>query len=253
MAEMDVALAAFVFAPALALGSFLNVVAARLPERRSLVHPRSACVSCGTEIAWYDNLPLVSFIALRGRCRSCGTRISWRYPAVELATSLLVVACFARFGLTGDAVVAAYFCAALVVLSAIDAERRILPDLIVLPSWGIVLAANIALHPDRALEFVVASLGASLFLFLALLAYPKGMGMGDVKLALLLGAMLGKSVLVGMMIGMLAALVYSTVLFARHGLGARKMAIPFGPFLAFGAIVALFAGEPVLDAYLGLF
>jgi leader peptidase (prepilin peptidase)/N-methyltransferase len=253
MAEVDVALAAFVFAPALALGSFLNVVAARLPERRSLVHPRSACVSCATEIAWYDNLPLVSFIALRGRCRSCGTWISWRYPAVELATALLVVACFARFGFTGDAVVAGYFCAALVVLSAIDAERRILPDLIVLPSWGIVLAANIALHPERALEYVVASLGASLFLFLALLAYPKGMGMGDVKLALLLGAMLGKSVLVGMMIGMLAALVYSTVLFARHGLGARKMAIPFGPFLAFGAIVALFAGEPVLDAYLGLF
>ena len=112
-----------------------------------------------------------------------------------------------------------------------------LPDLIVLPSWGIVLASNIAIHPERALEYVVASLGASLFLFLALLAYPKGMGMGDVKLALLLGAMLGKSVAVGMMIGMLAALVYSTVLFARHGLGARKMAIPFGPFLAFGANV----------------
>jgi leader peptidase (prepilin peptidase)/N-methyltransferase len=236
MPGVELALAAFVFAPALALGSFLNVVAARLPERRSLVHPRSACMSCGGEIAWYDNLPLVSFVALRGRCRSCSARISWRYPAVELATALLVVACFLRFGLTGDAVVAAYFCAALVVLSAIDAERRILPDLIVLPSWGIL-----------------ASLGASLFLFLALLAYPKGMGMGDVKLALLLGAMLGKSVLVGMMIGMLAALVYSTVLFARHGMGARKMAIPFGPFLAFGAIVALFAGQPVLDAYLGLF
>jgi leader peptidase (prepilin peptidase) / N-methyltransferase len=180
-------------------------------------------------------------------------RIGWRYPAVELATALLVVGCFARFGSTGDAVVAAYFCAALVVLSAIDAERRILPDLIVLPSWGIVLVANIALHPERAVEYVVASLGASLFLFLALLAYPKGMGMGDVKLALLLGAMLGKSVAVGMMMGMLAALVYSTMLFARHGLGARKMAIPFGPFLAFGAIVALFAGQPVLNAYLGLF
>jgi leader peptidase (prepilin peptidase) / N-methyltransferase len=250
---MDVALAAFVFPPALALGSFLNVVAARLPERRSLIHPRSACVACGAEIAWYENLPLVSFIALRGRCRSCNARISWRYPAVELATALLVVASFVRFGLTGDAVVAAYFCAALVVLSAIDAERRILPDLIVLPSWGVVLTANIALHPDRVLEYVVASLGASLFLFLALVAYPKGMGMGDVKLALLLGAALGKSVAVGMMIGMVAALLYSTVLFARHGLGARKMAIPFGPFLAFGAIVALFAGERLLDTYLGLF
>src|SRR5215204_3463070 len=230
MPGVELALAAVVFAPALALGSFLNVVAARLPERRSLVHPRSACMSCGGEIAWYDNLPLVSFIALRGRCRSCSARISWRYPAVELATALLVVACFLRFGLTGDAVVAAYFCAALVVLSA-----------------------NIALHPDRALEYLLASLGASLFLFLALLAYPKGMGMGDVKLALLLGAGLGKAVSVGMMVGMLSALVFSSVLFARHGLGARKMFIPFGPFLAFGALVALFAGDAVLSAYLGLF
>jgi leader peptidase (prepilin peptidase) / N-methyltransferase len=250
---MDVALAAFVFAPALALGSFLNVVAARLPERRSLVHPRSACVACGAEIAWYDNLPLVSYVVLRGRCRSCCAKIGWRYPAVELATALLVAGCFLRFGFSGEAFVAAYFCAALVVLSAIDAERRILPDLIVLPSWGIVLAAQIALAPERAAEWILASLGASLFLFLALLAYPKGMGMGDVKLALLLGAALGKSVAVGMMIGMVAALLYSTVLFARHGLGARKMAIPFGPFLAFGAIVALFAGERLLDAYLGLF
>jgi leader peptidase (prepilin peptidase) / N-methyltransferase len=250
---MDVALAAVVFAPALALGSFLNVVAARLPERRSLVRPRSACVACGAEIAWHDNLPLVSYVVLRGRCRSCGAKIGWRYPAVELATALLVAGCFLRFGFSGEAFVAAYFCAALVVLSAIDAERRILPDLIVLPSWGIVLAAQIALEPERAVEWIVASLGASLFLFLALVAYPKGMGMGDVKLALLLGAALGKSVAVGMMIGMLAALLYSTVLFARHGLGARKMAIPFGPFLAFGAIVALFAGERLLDFYLGLF
>ena len=250
---MDVAVAAFAFAPALALGSFLNVVAARLPERRSLTRPRSACMSCRSELAWYDNLPLVSYVVLGGRCRSCRARIGWRYPTVELATAVLVAACFLRFGLSGEAFVGAYFCAALVVLSAIDAERRILPDLIVLPSWVLVLAANIVLEPDRTVEWVVASLGASLFLFLALVAYPKGMGMGDVKLALLLGAMLGKSVAVGMMIGMLAALVYSTVLFARHGRGARKMAIPFGPFLAFGAIVALFAGEPVLDAYLGLF
>jgi leader peptidase (prepilin peptidase)/N-methyltransferase len=250
---MDVALAAVVFAPALALGSFLNVIAARLPERRSLVGPRSACVACHSEIAWYDNLPLISYAVLRGRCRSCGARIGWRYPAVELATALLVAGCFLRFGLSGRAFVAAYFCAALVVLSAIDAERRILPDLIVLPSWALVLAAQIALAPEQTVEWVAASLGASLFLFLALVAYPKGMGMGDVKLALLLGAGLGKAVAVGMMVGMLAALAYSTVLFARHGLGARKMAIPFGPFLAFGALVALFAGEAVLSAYFGLF
>jgi leader peptidase (prepilin peptidase)/N-methyltransferase len=253
MPEVDVALAVFVFAPALALGSFLNVVAARLPERRSLTRPRSACPSCSSEIAWYDNVPLVSYAVLRGRCRSCKTGIGWRYPAVELATALLVAACFLQWGWSGRALVNAYFCAALVVLSAIDAERRILPDLIVLPSFVILLASNIALEPDRAVELIASSLGASLFLFVALVAYPKGMGMGDVKLALLLGAALGKAVSVGLMVGMLSALVFSTVLFVQYGLKARKMYIPFGPFLAFGALVALFAGEAVLDAYLGLF
>jgi leader peptidase (prepilin peptidase) / N-methyltransferase len=250
---MDAALALVVFAPALALGSFLNVVAARLPEGRSLVRPRSACGSCGAEIAWYDNIPVVSYVVLRGRCRSCKASFSLRYPAVEIATALLVAACFWHFGLTGEAVVGAYFCAALVVLSAIDAERRILPDLIVLPSFVIVLSANLVLAPERWKEWLGASLGASLFLFLALLAYPAGMGMGDVKLALLLGAGLGWAVSVGMMIGMVSALVASSVLFARHGLAARKMGIPFGPFLAFGAIVALFVGQQLLDGYLSRF
>ena len=250
---MDAALALVVFAPALALGSFLNVVAARLPEGRSLVRPRSACGSCGAEIAWYDNVPLVTYFALRGRCRSCGESFSLRYPAVELATGGLVAACFWHFGLKGEAVVGAYFCAVLVVLSAIDVERRILPDLIVLPSFVLVLAANIALQPDKWVEYLGSALGASLFLFLALVAYPRGMGMGDVKLALLLGAGLGKTVGVGLMLGMVVALFASSVLFARHGLAARKMAIPFGPFLAFGAIVALFVGQPLLDAYLSRF
>jgi leader peptidase (prepilin peptidase) / N-methyltransferase len=249
---MDAALAALVFAPALALGSFLNVVAARLPERRSLVHPRSACPRCQAEIAWYDNVPLLSYALLRGRCRACGEPISLRYPAVELATGVLVAACFFTFGFTGQAFVASIFAATLVVLSAIDIERRILPDLIVLPATVIVLVAQIALFPDRTLEWVVASLGAALFLLAALLAYPRGMGMGDVKLALLLGAGLGKAVMVGLMVGMLAALAASTILFFRHGIAARKMAIPFGPFLAFGALVALFWGEALLDAYLGL-
>jgi leader peptidase (prepilin peptidase)/N-methyltransferase len=165
---MDAALALVVFAPALALGSFLNVVAARLPEGRSLVRPRSACGSCAAEIAWYDNIPVLSYFMLRGRCRACGEKFSARYPAVEIATAILVAACLWHFGLTGEAVVGTYFCAALVVLSAIDAERRILPDLIVLPSFVIVLAANLILEPDRWMEWLGASLGASLFLFLAL-------------------------------------------------------------------------------------
>jgi leader peptidase (prepilin peptidase)/N-methyltransferase len=247
---VEVALAALAFAPGAAIGSFLNVVAGRLPQRASLWRPRSACPSCGGHIAWYDNVPLLSFAVLRGRCRSCRAAISWRYPAVELATAVLVAASFVHFGLTLDAVLAAFFCSVLVVLSAIDLEHRILPDRIVLPSAAIVLVAQTTLHPS--VEWILAALGASLFLFLAVLAYPRGMGMGDVKLALLMGAMLGRTVTVGLAVGMVAALIPAVVLLARHGSAARKMGIPFGPFLAFGSVVALFAGDALLDAYTGL-
>lgn len=239
------------FWPALALGSFVNVVAARVPQRRSVVHPRSACMSCATELAWYDNIPVVSYIALRGRCRSCGVRISPLYPAVELATAGLVAACFVVFGLTGEAVVASFFCAVLVAVTATDLTHRIVPNRIVLPAALVVLLAQTALDPSP--EWLLGALGASGFLFVAAIAYPAGMGMGDVKLALLLGAMLGYLVGVGLMIGMIAALVPSVYLLARHGAAARKMGIPFAPFLAFGAIVALFAGQVIFDAYLNAF
>ena len=246
---MGLAAAGIAFFPALAIGSFLNVVAARVPLKRSIVSPPSACMSCATEIAWYDNIPVVSWLLLRGRCRNCGTAISWRYPAVELATALLVAACFWKFGVSWDAVTAGFFCAVLVVLSAIDIDRRIVPNKIVLPAAVIVLVARTVVHPS--IEWFAAGLGASLFLFLAALAYPRGMGMGDVKLALLLGFCVGRTVPIALFAGMLAALVPSAVLFARHGAAARKMAIPFAPFLALGGILALFAGHSVLDWYLG--
>jgi leader peptidase (prepilin peptidase)/N-methyltransferase len=248
---VDVALGLFAFWPALALGSFMNVVAARVPLRRSVVRPGSACMSCGAALAWYDNVPVVSWLLLRGRCRSCGAHISLVYPGVELATAGLVAGCFVAFGLSGEAFVAAFFCVVLVVLSAIDLKHRIVPNKIVLPAAAVVLVAQTALEPSP--EWALGALGASGFLFVAALAYPAGMGMGDVKLALLLGAMLGRVVGVGLMLGMVAALAPSVVLLARHGSAARKMGIPFAPFLALGAIVALFAGEPLLDAYLGRF
>jgi leader peptidase (prepilin peptidase)/N-methyltransferase len=244
---VDIVLAAAALAPGLAVGSFLNVVAARVPLKRSIVSPGSACMECGHEIAWYDNVPLVSWLVLRGRCRSCGARISPIYPAVELLTALLVAGSVLKFGLTGTAAVAAFFCLALVAVSATDIEHRIIPNVIVLPAAVIVLAANSALHPS--LQWVLAALGASGFLFGAALAYPKGMGMGDVKLALLMGAALGRTVPVALMIGMVAALVPGLYLLARHGQAARKMGIPFGPFLALGSVVALFAGHPLLHAY----
>jgi leader peptidase (prepilin peptidase) / N-methyltransferase len=248
---VDLALGVLAFWPALALGSFVNVVAARVPLRRSVVRPRSGCMSCGTELAWYDNVPVVSYFVLHGRCRSCGVRISWLYPAVELATAALVAACFFAFGLSGEAVLAAFFCAVLVAITATDITHRIVPNRIVLPAAALVLVAHTALQPSP--EWALGGLGAALFLFIAALAYPGGMGMGDVKLALLLGAMLGRYVGVGLMLGMLAAIVPSVFLLARHGSAARKMGIPFAPFLAMGAVVALFAGHALLDAYLSTF
>jgi leader peptidase (prepilin peptidase)/N-methyltransferase len=247
---MNPALAALALAPGLALGSFLNVVAARVPRKRSLVKPGSACMTCAAPIAWHDNIPLVSYAVLRGKCRSCGARISPLYPAVELVSALLVAGCVLAFGLTFEAAIAAFFCCVLVAISAVDIEHRIVPDKIVLPSTLIVLVAQTIREPS--LEWILAALGASFFLFLAVLAYPAGMGMGDVKLALLMGAALGKLVTVALMLGMLAALVPGIYLLARHGQAARKMAIPFAPFLALGSIVALFAGQPLFEAYVGL-
>jgi leader peptidase (prepilin peptidase)/N-methyltransferase len=247
---VDFALAAVAFAPGLALGSFLNVVAARVPLRRSIVRPRSACMTCRQELRWYDNVPLFSYALLRGRCRQCGVRIPLVYPAIELLTALLIAGCVFAFGLTAEAAVASFFCAVLVAVSAIDLEHRIIPNRIVLPATAVVLVANTLRDPS--VEWVVAGLGAFMFLFVAALVYPAGMGMGDVKLAALMGVALGRTVPVALMVGSVAAIVPSIVLFARHGAKARKMGIPFGPFLAVGSVVALFWGDALLSAYLNL-
>jgi leader peptidase (prepilin peptidase) / N-methyltransferase len=247
---MDAALAAVFLVPGLALGSFLNVVAARVPLGRSIVRPPSACMSCGTRIAWYDNVPLLSYALLRGHCRSCGAAISLRYPLVELVTALLLASCVWRFGLTAYAAVAALFCATLVAVAVIDLEHRIVPNRLVLPAAAIVLAARTDLDPS--IEWLVAAVAAAIVLFAAVLAYPNGLGMGDVKLALLLGAMLGRTVPVALFIAVLAALVPSAVVLARYGSSARKMPIPFAPLLALGGLVALFAGRTLLEAYLAL-
>lgn len=237
--------------PGIAIGSFLNVVVSRVPLQLPIGSSRSRCMSCSAEIAARDNVPVVSYLLLRGRCRACQSAIPWRYPAVEATTALLVAGCGLVFGLTLDAVVAAAFCVVLVALSAIDIEHRIVPNRIVLPAVAAALLTQTVLHPSP--EWAIAAAGAAIFLFLAALAYPKGMGMGDVKLALLLGAILGNLVVVALMIAVLSALVPAAVLTARHGGAARKMSIPFAPFLAFGAVVTLFAGDGILDWYLGIF
>ena len=247
---MSLAFAAVVFVPGLCVGSFLNVVVARLPQGVSIVTPPSACPHCGSQIRARDNVPVLSWLLLRGRCRDCREPISWRYPALELLTAGLVAACALAYGLSLRALAAAIFCTALVAISAVDIERRIVPNKIVLPAAVAVLALNLAWKPSA--EWPVAGFGAALFLFIAALVYPKGMGMGDVKLALLLGFGVGRAVPVALFVGMLTALVPSAFLFARHGSAARKMAIPFAPFLAIGGVFALFFGQQLVDWYLHL-
>jgi leader peptidase (prepilin peptidase) / N-methyltransferase len=237
-----------VFVPGLALGSFLGVVAARVPLRRSIVRPGSACMSCETPIRWYDNVPVLSYALLRGRCRRCGVRIPPRDLAIELTTALLLVGCVLAFGLTAKTLAAAIACGALVVATATDLERRIVPNRVVLPAAAAVLVLQTVFYPSP--QWALGALGASGFLFLAALAYPGGMGMGDVKLALLIGALLGRTTPVAIMLALFLALIPTIFLIARHGARARRLAIPFAPFLAAGAVIALFAGESILNAYL---
>lgn len=248
---MNPAIAAIAAAPGLALGSFLNVVATRVPEKASIGTSRSVCAHCEAPIRWYDNVPLLSFALLRGRCRDCKERISPLYPAVELASAVLVATAVAKFGLTPEMGVAAAFCLVLVVLSAIDVTHRIVPNKIVVPAAAAALVAQTALHPSP--EWAIASASAFTGFLLFALAKPGGLGMGDVKLAALLGAVLGRDVMVGLMLGLLLSIVPTLVLFARHGMGARKMAIPFVPFLAAGSLIALFFGDALLGGYTGLF
>ena len=228
---MNVAAAAFVLAPALALGSFLNVVIARVPARRSILRPPSSCGSCGSEIPWRDNIPLVSYALLRGRCRHCDTRISPTYPLVEAVSALLIVACFAVWGVTAEAALAAGCCAVLVALSVIDAIDRIVPNRIVVPAAGLALLAHTAIDPSIA--WIAWALVAAGGVLLVALAYPKVARMGDVKLALLLGAVLGSTVTVALMLGLFAALVSAAVLASRRR-SLRKMGGRLVPFLSGG-------------------
>jgi prepilin signal peptidase PulO-like enzyme (type II secretory pathway) len=165
-----------------------------------------------------------------------------RKLAVAIVSGVLAIACFARFGFSGRALVGAIFCAVVTLLTATDLEWRLIPNVVVLPATGVLLAAQIALYPDRTLEWILAALFAALFFFVPLLVFPMGMGMGDVKLAALLGAVLGKSVAAAILVGLLTGAAYSIYVLVREGMSARKKAIAYGPFLAFGGVLVLLLG-----------
>lgn len=231
------------------VGSFLNVVVRRLPRGESLVHPRSRCPSCGTPIAGYDNIPIFSWLVLRGRCRHCQAPISPRYPAVELLTAVTFAAVVLVGGLDDDLVLELPFVAALIALAGIDYDHKLLPNRIVYPLavWGLV--ATVLVDRDDLVEHLVAGAGAFLFLFLAVLAYPRGMGMGDVKLAGAMGLYLGVSVIPALLIAFLSGSIVGIVILAREGAAARKKAVPFGIFLALGGIVAVLVGPDLVELY----
>lgn len=242
----------------LIVGSYLNVVIYRLPLGRSTVTPRSRCPGCGGAIRARDNVPVVSFLLLRGRCRACGTTISWRYPAIEAATALLFIACLERFGLSPRTAAAMLFSCLMVVLAMIDADHMILPDRITLPGIAVGLLvqpwAPLAGPPPALLAAVGgALLGAGVLIAVwgawFLVRHEEGMGLGDVKMLAMVGAFLGwRGVLVTLFFGALAGSAVGLALMRWGSLDMRSK-LPFGTFLALGGLIALFAGEALIRAY----
>ena len=237
----------------LLLGSFLNVVIYRLPRGESLTKPASRCPSCGAPVKPYDNIPVVSWLLLRGRCRNCGTRISARYPIVEALTAAVFVGAALARGVDDDLALWLPFAAMLIAVAGIDLDHRIIPNKILLPAaiWG--LAATIAFRPDNIDDSLIAGGIAFGALLLTVVAYPAGMGMGDVKLAGVMGIYLGSGVAPAMLAAFLAGSIVGLAIIAREGRDARKKGVPFGPFLALGGLVGIFAGPELVDLYVDNF
>lgn len=233
------------------IGSFLNVVVYRLPRHESLVSPPSRCPDCGTEIKPYDNVPVLGWLWLRGRCRACKASISPRYPLVEATCAALAVAVVLLKHSAHDITLGLVLVAVLVPVALIDLDVRRIPNRITGPAALAAVAIGAALRPSGLPEQLIAGAAAAGFLLAFALAYPRGMGMGDVKLAGVLGLFLGRSVAVAILAAVLLGTVVGVVVMSRVGLQeGRKTAVPFGPFLALGGVIALLAGPSIVHWYL---
>jgi leader peptidase (prepilin peptidase)/N-methyltransferase len=247
--------ALYIFPFGLLLGSFVTVVAHRIPRGEGFVTGRSRCPSCEAQIAAHDNIPVVSWLALRGRCRCCSEPIPARYPLTELALGLLYVVTVLVVGTDDVAELALglVLCAVLVAITLTDLEQRIIPNSIVLAGAVIGLALAAVADPGSLPERLIAAAAAGGFLFLVAFAYPQGMGMGDVKLVAMMGLYLGSAVVPAMLVAFGAGAAVGAVLIAREGAAARKRAIPFGPYLALGGVVGLWLGDPIIAWYTNTF
>lgn len=242
------------FVGGLVFGSFLTVVAYRVPRGESVVGGRSHCPRCGAQIAAYDNVPVFSWLVLRGRSRCCGERISARYPLTELTLGALWVAAVAvLWDDPAEVLLGLIFVTTLLAVTLTDLERRIIPNKILLVAAVAGIAVAAIGDPSSLPERAIAAAAAGGVLFLVALAYPRGMGLGDVKLTALMGFFLGRNVAPALLVALLAGSVVGLAMVARQGAAARKQAIPFGPFLALGGVIGLLMGDQLVDLYLSTF
>ena len=247
-------IASLAFVGGIMTGSFIGVVAHRMPRGTSVVGGRSMCDSCGTQIAAYDNVPVLSWLMLRGRCRSCGARIPVRYLLVELALGAAFAATAVVFHDDPWALaLGLVFVAMLAAITLTDLDQRLIPNRILIAGAVAGLAIAAATDPSSLTERGIAALAAGGLLLLIALAYPRGMGMGDVKLAAVMGLFLASAVSVALAVAVIAGSVVGIGVMVQQGSGARKQAVPFGPFLALGGVVALLAGDQLVNAYLNAF
>jgi leader peptidase (prepilin peptidase) / N-methyltransferase len=239
----------------LLIGSFLNVVAWRLPRGQSLVRPRSQCPGCGTQVKPYDNVPVVSWLLLRGRCRGCGEKISARYPIVEAVTAALYVLVVAlKHDDALQLVLGLVLVTFLVPIAAIDLDHKIIPNRLTAPAAVLAIALVAVLDVKHLPEYLIAGFGALLFFYLPALIHNKGMGMGDVKLAGVLGLYLGRTVAPALFIALILGVVVGAAVIASKGVSdGRRTKVPFGPFLAAGALIAFFVGDGIVDSYMERF
>ena len=236
------------------IGSFLNVVGYRVPRGESVVSPPSRCPGCETPIEPWDNVPVLSWLLLRGRCRHCGTAISPRYPIVELATALLCAAVVLDKGADQDALLGLALVILLVPVTTIDLDFRIIPNVLMAIGAVVALALVLITDPGETVEHLIAAVIAGGVLLLAAIARPGGMGGGDIKLAAVLGLFLGREVAVAIFVALITGTLVGAAIISRKGMQeGRKTAVPFGPFLALGGVVALFLGDELVEWYLGRF
>ncbi|HEV3071535.1 MAG TPA: prepilin peptidase [Solirubrobacteraceae bacterium] len=236
------------------VGSFLNVVTYRLPRRESLITPTSHCPQCGEPVKPYDNIPVLSWLLLRGKCRNCGMRISARYPLVEAGAALLCAGAVLTHDSAAGIALSVVLVLVLLPAAAIDLEHRIIPNRLTAVGAVLAVVLGTALDPGGEAGRLIAGAAAGGFLLVAVLLYPRGMGLGDVKLAGMMGLFLGVAVAPALLVALLSGVAIGSVIIARKGVQAgRKTAVPFGPFLALGGIVAVFAGQPIVDWYTSTF